>query len=107
MTGIRRHLHRHSGTRLLESTPARSMDSGLDAARRPGMTIELVRRKSPLPSAIDLAAHDRDGLLIDLGGIPGLDGGEIGFAGLVAGAGAPAVDLQKICRRAQRVGGDV
>src|SRR5260221_3986429 len=52
-----------------------------------------------LPPAIDLPAHDRDGLLIDLCGVPGFDGGEIGFAGLIARAGAPAVGPQRIRRR--------
>src|SRR5580692_8654696 len=63
--------------------------------------------RTGLASAVDLAAHDGDGLLVDLRGVPGLDGGEVGFARLVSGAGAPAVGLQKIRRRVQRVGGDV
>ena len=40
---------------------------------------------------VDLPSHQRDRLLIDPGGIPGLDGGKIRFARLVAGAGAPAM----------------
>ncbi len=44
-------------------------------------------RPSPSLAAVDLAAHQRDGLLIDPCRIPGLDGGEVGLTGLVA---APA-----------------
>ena len=61
---------------------------------------------APYSAAVDLAAHQRDRLLIDAGGIPGLDGGEVRLARLVARAGAPAMGLQKIRGRVQRVGGD-
>src|SRR3982074_3924034 len=58
-------------------------------------------------AAVDLTAHLRDGLLIDARGIPGLDGGEVGLSRLVSGARAPAVRLEKIRGRVQRVGRDV
>ena len=45
-------------------------------------------RPCPLLAPIDLPAHQRDRLLVDLRRVPGFDGGEIGLAGLVAGAGA-------------------
>src|SRR5262245_14209010 len=53
------------------------------------------------PTAVDLPAHERDRLLIDRGGIPSLDRREIGFAGLVPCARAPAVALEEVCRRGQ------
>src|SRR6516162_8867543 len=64
-------------------------------------------KRSARTSAVDLLAHDGDGLLVDLRGVPGFDGGEIRLAGLVARAGPPAMGLQEIGRRVQRVGGDV
>src|SRR5450432_1281951 len=60
-----------------------------------------------LASPIDLPAHERDGLLIDRGGVPGLDGCKVRFSRLVARAGAPAMGLQQICRRTERVGSSV
>jgi hypothetical protein len=60
-----------------------------------------------LASTIDLPAHECDGLLIDRGGIPCLDGCKVRFSGLVARAGAPAMGLQQICRRTKRVGSSV
>ena len=59
----------------------------------------------PLLAAVDLAAHQRDRLLIDAGGIPGLDGGKVRLARLVARAGFPAMGLEKVRGRVQRVGG--
>src|SRR4029078_1537681 len=56
-------------------------------------------------AAVDLLAHQRDRLLIDTGGIPGLDGGEIRLARLVARARAPAMGFQESRGRHQRVGG--
>src|SRR3954471_22298349 len=47
-------------------------------------------------AAVDLAPHQRDGLLIDACGVPGLDGGKVRLARLVAGARAPAVRPQEI-----------
>ena len=58
-------------------------------------------------SSIDLATNQRDGLLIDGSGVPGLDRPEIGLAGLIAGARAPAMGSEEIGRRGERVGGDV
>src|SRR5438128_4217353 len=61
--------------------------------------------RSPLlAAAVDLAAHQRDRLLINTRGIPGLDGSKIRLARLVARAGAPAMRLQKVRGRGQRVG---
>src|SRR6476661_5475865 len=61
-------------------------------------------RAEPLPAAIDLTAHDRNRLLVDLCGVPGLDGSEVGFARLIAGAGAPAVRFQEVRGRRKRAG---
>src|SRR5207237_1406 len=49
----------------------------------------------PLLTAVDLAAHQRDRLLIDAGRIPGLDRRKVRLARLVAGARAPAMGLQE------------
>src|ERR1700689_3863930 len=49
-----------------------------------------------LLAAVDLAAHQRDGALIDRGRVPGLDGGEIRLAGLVPRAGPPAMGFWKV-----------
>src|SRR2546425_1819755 len=49
-----------------------------------------------LAAAVDLAAHQRDRLLINTRGVPGLDGSKIRLARLVARAGAPAMRLQKV-----------
>src|ERR1700730_8365781 len=48
-------------------------------------------RRRPSLAAVDLTAHHRDGALIDLRGIPGLDGREVGLSRLVAPPGPPAV----------------
>ena len=58
-------------------------------------------------SSVNLLANKRDGPLIDRSGIPCLDSCEIGFAWLVSRARAPAMALEEICRRGQRVGGVV
>src|SRR5271156_440565 len=74
----------------------------------PGMTTELlVAANSPAlhyPSlpAVDLASHQRDRLLIDLGRVPFLDRREIRLARLIAGAGAPAMGFEEIRGRGQR-----
>src|SRR4051812_3163841 len=57
-----------------------------------------------LATAVDLLAHQRDGFLIHACGIPGLDGGKVRLAGLVARAGAPAMGFQEVRGRGQRVG---
>src|SRR5690606_8164291 len=54
--------------------------------------------------AVDVAGHDGDCLLVDAGVVPALDGGDVGFAFLVAGAGAPAVAAQEVGGGGQRVG---
>src|ERR1700694_3201696 len=59
---------------------------------------------SPSLAAVDLAAHQRDGLLIDTRGIPFLDGREVGLTRLVSSARAPAMRPQKVRGRVQRVG---
>jgi hypothetical protein len=62
----------------------------------PGMTVEKVthqRAASPSLASVDLAAHKRDGALIDLSGIPGLDGCEVGLSRLVSCSRVPAVRL--------------
>jgi hypothetical protein len=64
-------------------------ESDASACRRPSL------------AAVDLAAHQRDGLLIDACGIPLLDGRDVGLARLVSRAGAPAMRLQKVRGRAQ------
>src|SRR6266436_7251832 len=63
--------------------------------------------RRPSFASVDLTAHERDGALIDLSGIPGLDGCEVGLPRLVSCPRAPAVRLQKTRRRVQRVGRDV
>ena len=50
------------------------------------------------PLSVDLLAHDCERPLIDWGGIPRLDGREIGFARLISRACLPAMGPQKICR---------
>src|SRR5438477_9070683 len=57
-----------------------------------------------LLAAVDLAAHQRDRLLVDLRGVPFLDRGKIRLARLVAGTGAPAMRFQKIRGGGERVG---
>jgi hypothetical protein len=54
-----------------------------------------------VPSAVNPLADERNGPLIDRGGIPSLDRREIGFPRLVARACAPAMGLEEICRRGQ------
>ena len=49
-------------------------------------------------SSVDLLAHDCQRPLIDWGGIPCLDGREIGLARLIARACLPAMGPKKICR---------
>src|SRR5580692_3948240 len=70
----------------------------------PGKTMENVTGKCRRASlaAVDLAAHDRDRLLINLGRIPGLDRREIRLARLIPGASAPAMRFQEIRGRSQR-----
>src|ERR1700733_2670756 len=74
----------------------------------PGMTTELLvaanshASHSPSLPAVDLPAHQRDCLLIDLGRIPFLDRREIRFARLVACARAPAMGFEEIRRGSQR-----
>src|SRR4051812_46077911 len=49
-----------------------------------------------LATAVDLLAHQRNRFLIHARGIPGLDGGKVRLAGLIACAGAPAVGFQEV-----------
>src|SRR5205814_2284713 len=56
---------------------------------------------------VDLPADMRDRLLIDRGGVPRLDRGEVRLARLIAGARAPAVPLEEGRRRVQRIRRDV
>src|SRR6476619_6716643 len=88
--------------------------SASEAIQSGGRDSGLLRRYAPrndggerfaasLP-AVDLPAHQRDRLLIHPGRIPGLDRRKIRLAGLVAGAGAPAVGLEEIGGGGQRVG---
>jgi hypothetical protein len=58
-------------------------------------------------STVYLSANNRNGLLIDRSSIPCLEGGEIGFARLISGPCAPAMSLEEIRRRGQRVPCDV
>src|SRR3989337_3377704 len=53
---------------------------------------------------IDAPADDGDGLLIDAGGVPALDGGEVLLAGLIARAPDPAVAFEKIGGGGERIG---
>src|SRR4029077_17720470 len=70
------------------------------------LSLASARRRSAL-AAVDLAAHEGDGALIDRSGVPRLDGRKIGLAGLISRAGAPAMRPQKVRRRGERVGSDV
>src|SRR5262249_46182397 len=53
-------------------------------------------------SSVNLSANKRNGALIDRSSIPCLDSSEIGFAGLVSRARAPAMRPEEICRRGAR-----
>ena len=53
---------------------------------------------------VDLLADDRDGLLVDTGRVPRLDGPEIGLSRLVATAAFPAIGTQVVGRGRQRIG---
>ena len=66
----------------------------------------LAPRGSAFPT-VNLLANNRDGPLIDRSSIPCLDRCEIGFAGLISRASAPAMALEEIRRRVQRIGRDV
>jgi hypothetical protein len=86
--------------------------AGYDRRHLPGVPPEaawttLASARPGALASVNLAADQRDGALIDLSRVPGLDDREIGFARLVARAGLPAVGLKEIRRRAKRVGGDV
>jgi hypothetical protein len=85
-------LPRHCEELLRRSNPVRG--TVLDCFASLAMTVPLRRERGPpsLP-AVDLPAHQRDRLLINACGVPGLDGREVGLARLVASAGAPAVRL--------------
>src|SRR5215207_4082946 len=81
---------------------------GHDGGERPGRQYRYrlgALARSPLLAAVDLPAHQRDRFLIDACGIPGLDGGEVRLARLVARARAPAMGFQKVRGRGQRIGG--
>src|SRR3954452_3782244 len=56
---------------------------------------------------VNLSANMGDGLLIHRSSIPSLKCNEIGLPGLIARAGAPAMRLEEICRRGQRISGNV
>src|SRR5581483_1536387 len=64
-------------------------------------------QRAYLLATVDLPADMRDRLLIDGGGVPGLDDGEIRLARLIAGAGFPTVRLEEVRRRVQRIRRDV
>jgi hypothetical protein len=65
-----------------------------------------LQRLADKPSAPSICwPKKRDGPLIDRSSIPCLDSSKIGFAGLVSYARAPAMALEEVCRRGQRVGG--
>src|SRR5262249_34109360 len=76
-------------------------------ARRQGAARQPRASRQRALSAVDLLAHDSQRPLIDGSGVPGLNGGEIGLAGLVARARPPAVGAKKICRRGECVAGNV
>src|SRR5262249_23693430 len=59
------------------------------------------RRRAP--ALVDLPADQRDCLLVDGRGIPGLDGGIVRLPRLVASAGAPAMGLEEVGGRVQGV----
>src|SRR5260370_39191322 len=95
-------------------TPAKPLDrrsppsdEGGWRRRVAGTTVRLASCRRPSLASVDLTAHERDGALIDLRGIPRLDGCEVGLSRLVSCPSAPAVRPQKICGRVQRIGRDV
>src|SRR6476646_2344310 len=64
----------------------------VDARDKPGHDgRDTLAGRRPSLAAVDLTAHDRDGLLIDACGIPRLDRCKIGLTRLVACARAPAM----------------
>src|SRR5215469_13732731 len=64
------------------------------------------QRFADVPS-VNLTANKRDGPLINWSSIPCLDSSEIGFPRLVSRTRAPAMGLEEICRRVQRIGRNV
>src|SRR5580704_16520809 len=74
---------------------------------RDGASRLLTMRFTVLPSlpTVDLAAHQRDRLLVNLGRVPFLDRREIRLARLITGAGAPAMGFEEIRGRGQGAGG--
>src|SRR5262249_42047133 len=58
-------------------------------------------------SSVNLSTNKRNSALIDRSSVPCLNRSELGFAGLVSRARAPAVGPEEICRRGQRVGRSV
>src|SRR5262249_15452048 len=84
----------------------------LHCAARPRSESTPIGRRSPAScqrtlSAVDLLAHDSQRPLIDGSGVPGLNGGEIGLADLVARARPPAVAAKKFCGGGECVVGTV
>ncbi len=69
---------------------------------------QIARREPPpapiVTTPVDLLADDGDRLLIDAGGVPALNGGEVGLARLIAGAPDPAMTFQEIRGRGERIG---
>ena len=82
----------HPARSMRTATPARS------ARPRPIWTTPASARRGRALASVNLSADQRDGALIDLSRVPGLDGREISLAGLVSRAGLPAVGFQEIRR---------
>src|ERR1700740_211839 len=64
-------------------------------------------RANVLLAAVDLAAHHCDGALVDRSCVPGLDGCEIRFSGLIPRTCPPTMGFEEVRGRTQRVGGDI
>src|ERR1700675_195773 len=93
------------------SVPTRTKDFSIcDRGNMRGPRLGRARclaREGAISSSVDPPADDGDGLLIDAGGVPALNGGEVGLALLVASAPNPAVTFQEIGGGGERVGLDV
>src|SRR5215210_5386974 len=62
----------------------------------------ILARYSRCSFSVDLPPEESDRALIDRGGVPRLDGGEVRLTGLISRTSSPAMCTQKIRRRGER-----
>src|SRR5262245_47316627 len=93
----------HQGPRSMAASRGRIHDRSPIACRNTkktlaerGPSIHDGGGSVPLLPAINLPAHQRDRLLVDARGVPGLDGGKVRLARLVAGARLPAMGAKEV-----------